>query len=100
MAGADLLARGDLIEAVCCLIKEVGIDLARCGLIELDRCQVGVGRAVLGLLVDIDAEDVVGVVARGELMKWSIVIAATEQRGIARLRPAHVRARVRLLAST
>ena len=95
-----MLARGDLIEAVSCLIKEVGIDIARCGLIELDRGCVGVDLGVLGLLIDIDVEDGVGVVACGELMEWCIVLAAPEQRCIARLRSAYVRTRICLLAST
>ena len=95
-----MLARGDLIEAVSCLIKEVGIDIARCGLIELDRGCVGVDLGVLGLLIDIDVEDGVRVVACGELMEWCIVLAAPEQRCIARLRPAYVRTRICLLAST
>ena len=95
-----MLAWGDLIEAVSCLIKEVGIDIARYGLIELDRGHVGDDRGILGLLVDIDVEDGVGVVACGELMKWCIVLAAPEQRCIARLRPAYVCTRICLLAST
>ena len=56
-------------------------------------------RGILGLLVDIDIEDGVGVVAFGELMNWCVVLAAPEQRCIARLRPAYVCTRVRLLAS-